>query len=502
MPQRLTVARQMNEQTSTSGGTGIRIDTTALKNARAQAEKAHSDLTDLADGLSCAVMEVDPDGKCLFINKVAVDWFARKRDELLGTRIRDLLPPESREMSEPKFRRALKGEHVRFETTVRYPDGVARDVAIEYAPKRDVKGEQTGVIVHAANITERKRTTQTLAELYSITSTRELCTDQKINQILKLGCDHFGLPFGSISHIIDDRYSVVFAECPNGEIPVGGSFALGDTYCCHTLEADAPVAIAHTKHSELAGHPCYEKFAFETYIGAPLLVDGEKYGTLSFTASEPRERPFSQTEKELIRQFADWIGHEIARQQAHEALMESQIRLERISSIDDLTGVLNRRAFLERAATELARFHRTGRKFTAVMIDVDYFKSINDTYGHSVGDEVLKGFARIFSDALRAVDVFGRVGGEEFCAILDNTEETTALMVCERMQEKVIKRFRVEPITWDITCSMGLATVTRKDTQFSTLLQRADHALYRAKEAGRNRCKLYEAENNEHARAG
>jgi len=497
------------EYTPKQDGTGELIgvilnvtDVTDLKTAQAQTEKAHRDLTEMTDNLSCAIIEMDLEGRCLFINKVFSHWFGKTREELLGTMVRDRLPRESRNKSEPYYQRALKGEHIYFEDRIRYPTGIEREVSIEYTPKLDTSGEQIGIIIYSTDITERKQTERTLAKLYAITSTRELTTDEKISQILKLGCEHYGLPFGIISRIIEGHYSVMHAECPNGEIPVGASFDLGETYCAHTLKADAPVAIAHTKHSDIAGHPCYEKFQLETYIGAPLLVDGKRYGTINFTAGEPRERPFSQTERELIRQFADWIGHEIAREQDHMALMEAQIRLERIASIDDLTGVLNRRAFMERAATEIARFRRTGRKFTAVMIDIDHFKAINDTYGHSAGDDVLRTFARVVSDALRAVDVFGRVGGEEFCIILDSTEKDDALMVCERIRQQVAEQCRVDPITWDITCSMGLATVAGEDVEFSTLMQHADHALYRAKKAGRNRCQFFKAEDTVRVRIG
>ncbi|MBD1548381.1 sensor domain-containing diguanylate cyclase [Roseibium aggregatum] len=465
-----------------------------VESATPSAEKAPVRFAESDDGLLGAIVELDSKGRCVFINDLFASWFGKPREDLLGTRIRDALPSDSRNRSEPYYQRALKGEHVCFETKKRYPTGITREVRIEYSPKLNASGDQTGVIIYSTDITERNRTERTLADLYAITSTRELTTDQKIEQILKLGCDHFELPFGVISRIIEDHYTVTHAESPNGEIMAGASFALGATYCSRTLDENAPLAIDHASMSEFAGFPCYEKFALEAYIGAPVFVDGDTYGTINFTAPEPRERPFSKTGRELIRQFADSIGNEIARQQDHDALMEARIRLEQVASNDDLTGVLNRRAFLERAETELARFHQTGRKFTAVTIDVDDFKSINDTYGHSVGDEVLKGIAELFSESLRPVDVFGRIGGEEFCAILDDTEEHDALMTCNHIQKNVIRQFKVEPVTGDITCSMGLATVTAEDSRFSELLQRADQALYRARKAGRSRCLAYRPE--------
>ena len=217
-------------------------------------------------------------------------------------------------------------------------------------------------------------------------------------------------------------------------------------------------------------------------------MDGEVYGTINFTSEEVRRRPFTEADVQIVRQFADWVGHEIARDRAHKALMQAKINLERIASIDDLTGIMNRRAFLEAANTEVARYRRTKRPFTAVMIDIDNFKRINDRCGHAVGDEVLKKFTSIVSGALRAVDVFGRVGGEEFCMILHNTTMEDAMLVSQRLREKIVNDCQFDNVDQTITCSMGLASIAREDVEFSTLMQRADTALYTAKETGRNRC--------------
>lgn len=489
---------QIAERKTKSGGrAGIRTDVTALKTAQAQAEKAHHDLVDVADNLSCSITEVNLEGECVFTNKVSAEWFGAPREQLLGLQIRNMLTEENRSKTDAIFRRALAGEHIFFETSVRFPDGILREVAIEYTPKKTADGRQTGVVIYATDITERKKTERTLSELYHITSTRELCTEDKIKLILKLGADHFKLPVGIIGKVIDDHYTVQYVESPDREMLQGAIFELHETYCYQTLKVENPLAIANVAKSELARQSCYRTHALETYIGAPILVDGEHYGTISFTDTQPRQQPFTRTERELIRQFADWIGNEIARKQDHDALIEAQIRLERIASIDDLTGVLNRRAFMERATTEIARFRRTGNKFTVVILDIDHFKDINDTYGHASGDAVLRSFATIATDTLRAVDVFGRVGGEEFCIILDSIESDAALAVCERLRERIAQTCHAEPVSWKITCSMGVATVSSEDVEFSTVLQRADNALYRAKQEGRNRCIVYQGSPSE-----
>lgn len=483
---------QIAERRTRSGGrAGIRTDITDLKAAQEKAQRAHKDLALLADSLSCAITEVDLNGTCVFINTVAAQWYKADRKELVGTRLRDRLSKEIRKATESNFKRALAGEAISVEMPFRFPDGIDREVAIEYTPKVGKDGEVIGLILFATDITDRKNTERTLSELYGITSTRAFSTDQKIGKILELGCRHFGVEFGIISHIAGDHYTVKYAQSPNGEIPEGAAFPLGDTYCVHTLAADGPLAITHAGSSDIANHPCYEKFALETYIGAPLLVDGEKYGTINFTSPKPRQRPFTQTDRELIRQFADWIGNELARQRDHEALMEAHARLERMASIDDLTGILNRRAFMERAAAEMSRYRRTGVSFAVVMLDIDHFKSINDIYGHAAGDAALQRFSRLVAESLRAMDVFGRVGGEEFCIILAESDSERALAVSERIRQEVAQECAVDPVPRKITCSLGISTVNKEDVDFSAVLHRADQGLYQSKKTGRNRTTVF-----------
>ncbi|MTI45073.1 PAS domain S-box-containing protein/diguanylate cyclase (GGDEF)-like protein [Roseibium hamelinense] len=488
---RLEYLPKIDERQRVQSLVACATDISDIKKAEADLKEAYRNMTILANSLSCAISEIDRDGTCIFINEIGASWYGGTPDELVGTKFRESLPEEAQEKNRKLVDECLAGNTVQTEMETTFPDGETRIVEIEYTPKYDDHGDITGLITLSTDITRRKRTEETLAELYSITSTRELSHEEKINLILKLGCEHFNLPFGIISHIIDNRYTVVRAESPNNEINVGDAFDIGDTYCALTVAADGPVAIDAMKSSPYAGHPCYAMFKLETYIGTPIVVDGEPYGTINFTSPDARITGFSQTDREIIRQFADWVGHEIARQQDQEALMEAYIRLERISSTDDLTGVLNRRAFLDRAGTELARFRRTKRAFTTVMMDIDHFKSINDTYGHAIGDAVLQKFADIVKDSLRSVDVFGRVGGEEFCILLDSSGREAAFQVTERIRKRIADECIVEPLSRPITCSVGLSAVRDGDVEFSTILQRADGALYKAKEQGRNRCVAY-----------
>lgn len=163
--------------------------------------------------------------------------------------------------------------------------------------------------------------------------------------------------------------------------------------------------------------------------------------------------------------------------------------LERRAYYDYLTGLANRRYFLERAESELTRAVRYGSDLSIVMMDVDHFKQVNDTYGHKVGDLVLQKLAEVSRATLRDVDVTGRVGGEEFAILLPETGRDQAMEAAERLRAAISAAKVAMPsgLPLQITVSLGVTTLDGKDTNIDVLLNQADRALYRAKSEGRNR---------------
>ena len=168
------------------------------------------------------------------------------------------------------------------------------------------------------------------------------------------------------------------------------------------------------------------------------------------------------------------------------ALEEELIRQ---AHIDYLTGVNNRRYFMERAELELRRANRCGNKLSIFMLDIDHFKMINDRYGHKVGDLVLKMLAEVCQSALRDIDVLARMGGKEFAVLLPETESSLAIEVARRLQDSINKASL--PLEGDlaikIQVSIGVASMTSPHDNMDILLHRADTALYEAKNTGRNR---------------
>ncbi|WP_022662042.1 PAS domain S-box protein [Paucidesulfovibrio longus] len=170
---------------------------------------------------------------------------------------------------------------------------------------------------------------------------------------------------------------------------------------------------------------------------------------------------------------------------------EYERRLRALATTDELTGLLNRRALLELAESELDRARRYRRPFTLLMIDLDRFKRVNDTYGHDVGDKVLKNVASTGAQALRETDTLGRLGGEEFAAILPETSADQALEVAERLRAAIGRAEVEEPAApggrLRVTISIGIADFRPDRDTVEAILKAADTALYRAKDNGRNR---------------
>jgi diguanylate cyclase (GGDEF)-like protein len=175
-------------------------------------------------------------------------------------------------------------------------------------------------------------------------------------------------------------------------------------------------------------------------------------------------------------------------------------QVEQVSVTDDLTGLFNRRGFFQLGEREFERSLRFARPLAALMFDIDHFKGVNDTYGHPVGDRVLRALADCFRLNKRGIDVEGRYGGEEFVLLLPETLLPGASHIAERIRQAIadlsipVCRANVNqsPVDLRITVSVGVAQMAPDVPNLDALIERADQALYRAKDMGRNRIALWE----------
>ncbi len=180
-------------------------------------------------------------------------------------------------------------------------------------------------------IYERKQAEAALREneesilaLYTITADQQMEFSEKVQALLKMGCQRFGMKVGILSHVKEDNYQIVEVHAPNTDIQKGTHFALGDTYCSTTISTGALISFANIDSSQWDSHPYHQKFSLKAYLGTPVTVVNEEatvvYGTLNFSSSSPRTAPFRSSDEQFLRLMAQWIGGEIARNQTTQKL--------------------------------------------------------------------------------------------------------------------------------------------------------------------------------------
>jgi len=191
---------------------------------------------------------------------------------------------------------------------------------------------------------------------------------------------------------------------------------------------------------------------------------------------------------EFLRKPLDWAWLR-ARLLAASRVVDMQRELERLATTDSLTGALNRGRFMARAAEEVMRARRYGRELSAMMLDIDFFKRINDTHGHAAGDEAIRMNVRTTRHLIRQCDVLGRLGGEEFAVLLPETALPGAVLLAERLRRSLAVTAVKAPDgpSFTFTVSIGVSTLHKGEDHIDPMLARADEALYRAKRGGRNR---------------
>jgi diguanylate cyclase (GGDEF)-like protein len=324
--------------------------------------------------------------------------------------------------------------------------------------------------------------------------------EREYDDLTRLAAAICGVPIALVGLIDDHRQwykAKVGIEAT--EVPRDLSF------CRRTIQSGEPLIVPDTTlderfhdHPMVVGEP-HLRF----YAGIPLTTPEElSLGTLCVADMTPRVLSADQLDalNILARQATSLLllRRETLRARAAEAelraneeqlfqyqlsLEEANARLRTSASTDALTGVRNRLAFDERLAEEFERAARYGHPLSLLMLDIDHFKHVNDTLGHSEGDAVLRRVARVLSETARTSDLVARYGGEEFALILPETDVACAVVMAERCRKAIASH------KWDlraVTLSAGVATTSLSTPSPDSLTRQADEALYEAKRSGRN----------------
>ena len=391
----------------------------------------------------------------------------------------------------------VRGEEVLF----RHRSGEQRVVQVSMETLE--LGGEACVLTVGRDVTERRREEQLRALGHSVTELiagaettaaavqamiRAICTAERWDCGRYFVAGRDGLEMAHAWGIDDPIIQSYLGRWKTGELPIAGSL-VGTVW-----QSGAPLWIA-----EMAKDPRVHMLRYPPELAAggafifPVKSGGTLIGVLIFNSRERRapDEPLLQ----IILGLGSQIGQFLQRKHAEE-------RAHYLAHFDELTNLPNRTTFNERLEHVLAKARRSHERLAILFIDLDRFKTINDTLGHAAGDVVLKEIARRMNECVRESDTISRLGGDEFLVLLeDASDAATVTAVTQRLLAAVSEPVRVGTQEFHLSASIGISTYPGDSDDAESLVKHADIAMYRAKELGKNTCQFYSAEINRHTLA-
>lgn len=428
--------------------------------------------------LTEACVLTDPDRRIVWVNAAFEALFGYRLDEIRGKTTRVLIePPEDGLLPVRDRTAAVAGAPLPPSVPGNYrkkSGQILRAETIDW-PVTDAAGEVAGHAAVIRDMGELLGLHDVLTRLYEISSSQQLGGAEKIEAIMRTGCEHFRLPTAIVSMIRGDQYTVLYSHSTIAEVSPGTQFALADTICSRTIRADGPVAVNDTAMLPAGGGT----MGCASYIGVPLIIEGERIGTLSFSSPVP-SRPFGRQDIDLIKLFAAWVAQEIGLEKAQE-------RLSQAASLDWLTRTATRQVFQSDIEASHAAFLATGERASLILFDIDHFKAVNDRFGHVAGDAVLRETAEAARAVLPPGAEIYRLGGEEFAILVPRCDPRGAVDLAERLRTAIVNcRTVVGETEVRVSASFGTATLNADIPDEQVWVQRADAALYASKNKGRD----------------
>lgn len=454
----LSVSPILDEHGSISHFVGIEEDITALKQSEAALKLSEQRFRDVSEAVGEFIWEVDATGRLTFITKDAETLSGFTVDEMLGNTPYDFMPEEdARQMSAwmKMLRERLSSfkdiEH-RFVTR----DGNIRWLQASGVPFTDDEGKLMGMRGASMDITERKESENALR-----------ASEEKLRALAEAA------------------YEAIIMIDSNGSVNFWNS-AAEQLFGYTEREAFGKDVHVLTTPEEL------REQAMNGMYGFAFTGDGKVIGAITEVEALRKDGSRFPAERSVasFRLGDKWYAVATIRDISERKLAEQQLK--EMATTDPLTELFNRRRFMELAEQEFAKAKRYHRPLSMLMMDLDLFKNVNDTYGHDVGDVVLQSIALTASEQLRDTDVIGRIGGEEFAVILPETDMDHAVEVAERIRRSIENNPPVTPAgSLKITVSIGISSFEHAMEDLKTMLKESDTALYNAKNAGRNRIERF-----------
>jgi diguanylate cyclase (GGDEF)-like protein len=330
-------------------------------------------------------------------------------------------------------------------------------------------------VLRRSKVSSDSRDTGDLEVLYEVTQLTQTCNERDKLLARLLDLVEQAVPYEQASlFLVDVETKQLSVAANKGEVVdlIGDvRFDHGFGFSGWVAKQQKPILL-----SELHRGRRQSGVEVGSFLSAPLIVQGELIGVLNLSHS--KQKAFTEEHLRLLVLVAGQSASVIQR-----LLMYEQMK--RLAITDDLTGLWNRRHFMQHLQDEIDRGRRYDQPFSLVMIDIDHFKQINDAHGHPVGDRVLADMGRLLRKLGRASDLIARYGGEEFVILMPMADAEHAVMAAERLRGMICEH--IFPRRKKLTVSIGVASFPADGTVGTELVKRADAALYEAKRAGRNR---------------
>lgn len=264
---------------------------------------------------------------------------------------------------------------------------------------------------------------------------------------------------------------------------------IGEGIAGVVLERGEPLLVRDLREHAWVAERVHRNAHSFSFISFPLLSGGKRLGVINLT-DRPNNQSFNASDLDWLKLFAPYAAAALEKIDLHEKAQRFQL----LAITDPLTGLLNRRYLEERFSQEIERSKRYQFPLSFVMMDIDSFKSFNDTFGHQAGDEVLRETAHCIRRSLRNFDVAARYGGEEFIVVLPETDVTSAMILAERLRKAVEQHFASERSRHPVTVSIGVSSLSKTLQNRHQVIRAADQALYAAKKRGKNCVVVYNTE--------
>ncbi|MET0320918.1 MAG: sensor domain-containing diguanylate cyclase, partial [Duganella sp.] len=268
------------------------------------------------------------------------------------------------------------------------------------------------------------------------------------------------------------------------------SLPRGQCYCSLAVLGEESTEICDlSKDARTANMPLTTEAPHMRMYSSVALVSADGFAIGTLCVMDTRPGRLGDDQRAMLAKLARQVMALIELRASEKTLAATVRELELLATTDELTGLHNRRSLLHRLRFETARARRFRAPLSAVMIDLDYFKRINDEFGHAAGDQVLAAIGLLLREHVRVIDIAGRYGGEELCVVLPGTPLAGALRFAESLRLRIAAQtHEIGPRMLGVTASLGVGTFDHLEiADAESLLRQADAALFRAKRGGRNR---------------